>query len=329
MFALSLVCLVSSCGGNCPTVQRVYNRTPSIVCYTIESKAIAAGRLEKRPVTDVLISLPASYASSPGRHYPVVYVLHGFGDGALRTITAFRGALKGTGASVPEVIVVAVEGGNSLGGSFYANSPATGNWENLVADETVALVDSKYRTIASPSGRMLAGFSMGGAGTWNIALARPDVFSAAWVCCPGAWDQNGLRDTLESWQSIYIVAYGAAFAPDFSLHSPYGRVPRFDGTAGDAEIIAAWERGFGAIDAKLAAYAKNPSRLSAIAFAYGTRDSNSWIPRGTRYIADKMLAAGLPVTIRGFDSDHAISSSMLQDSFLPFVSSTFSASGVK
>jgi len=323
MFALALVCFISSCGGKCPTVKRIYNRTPSVVGYTIESKAIAAGKLEKRPVTNVLVSLPASYASSKAQRYPVVYLLHGFGDDTLRMINTFRGALSGAGASMPEVILVAVDGANSLGGSFFANSPATGNWADLVAEESVALIDAKYRTIASPQGRMLAGFSMGGAGTWNIALARPDVFSAAWVCCPGAWDQNGLRDTLNGWQSIYRVAYGAVYAPDLSLPAPYGRAPAFDGTAADDAIIAAWERGFGGIDAKLADYAKKTGRLSAISFAYGTRDSNQWIPRGTRYISDKMLAAGLPVTIQGFESDHVISPAMLRDSFLPFVSATF------
>ncbi len=323
LLSLTLVCCISSCGGKSPKVKQVFNRTPSIVGYTIESKAIAAGKLEKRPVTNVLVSLPSSYASSPGRRFPVVYLLHGFGDDTLRMLTTFRGALSGAGASMPEVIFAAIDGSNSLGGSFYANSPATGNWEDLIAEELVSLIDAKYRTVASPEGRMLAGFSMGGAGTWNIALARPDVFSTAWACCPGAWDQNGMRDTLEGWQPIYRVAYGAAYAPDLSLPPPYGRAPAFDGTAADDAIIAAWERGFGGIDAKLADYAKKTERLSAIAFAYGTRDSYRWIPRGTLYIADKMLKAGLTVTIQSFESDHVISSAMLRESFIPFVSATF------
>jgi S-formylglutathione hydrolase FrmB len=323
LLPIALVGLISSCGGNCPKVKQVYNPTPSIVGYTIESKAIAAGKLEKRPVTNVLVSLPASYASSPGRRYPVVYLLHGFGDDMLRMLTTFRGALSSAGDSMPEVIFATIDGSNSLGGSFYANSPATGNWQDLIAEELVSLIDTKYRTVASPAGRMLAGFSMGGAGTWNIALARPDVFSAAWACCPGAWDQDGLRDTLVSWEPIYRVAYGAAYAPDLSLPPPYGRVPAFDGTATDDAIIAAWERGFGEIDEKLADYSKKSEKLSAIAFAYGIQDSYRWIPRGTCYIADKMLKAGIPVTIQGFEAGHVIRPAMLRDSFIPFVSATF------
>lgn len=75
----------------------------------------------------------------------------------------------------PEVIVVGVEGGNSLGGSFYINSPVTGQWMDWVYKEAVAIVDGRYRTIAMAEGRLLAGFSMGGFGAWNIAIQHPDA----------------------------------------------------------------------------------------------------------------------------------------------------------
>ena len=320
----TFVLSVSSCGGNVPNVVEKSKRSETLEVFVIKSKAIAAGKLEKKPVTSVFVSLPASYVSSPKRRYPVVYGLHGFGDGALSILNNLRGALNRADSSMPEAIVVSVEGGNSLGGSFFANSPATGNWEDLVTVETVALVDARYRTIASPEGRMIAGFSMGGGGAWNIAIGHPDVFSSAWVCCPGAWDQNGLHDTLSGWDTTYRTAYGAAFSPDFSLSAPYAAVPKFDGTYADSILMAKWEQGFGGIDEKLAAYGKKTAKLKAVSFVYGKRDPYGWIPRGTQYIADRMRNAGLPVEIRAFSASHAVTDEMLSESFLPLAQSVFS-----
>lgn len=320
---------VSSCGGNIPAVAEKSKRSETLDVYEIRSKAIAAGRLEKKNVTSVFVSLPASYASSPKRRYPVVYGLHGFGEGALSILNNLRDSFNRAGSAAPDVIVVSVEGGNSLGGSFFADSPATGNWQSLVTVETVALVDARYRTIAAPEGRMIAGFSMGGAGAWNIAIEHPEVFSAAWVCCPGAWDRNGLRDTLSGWDSTYRNAYGAAFSPDFSLPSPYAAVPKFDGTYGDSLVIEQWERGFGGIDEKIAAYGKMTAKLKAVSFVYGMRDPYGWIPRGTQYIAERMRLAGLPVEIRAFNAGHAVTDEMLSESFLPLVRSMFGGIGAK
>jgi hypothetical protein len=128
---------------------------------------------------------------------------------------------------------------------------------------------------------------------------------------------------------MYRTAYGAAFSPDFTLPSPYATFPKFDGTYADSLLIAKWERGFGGIDDKLAAYGKMTAKLKAISFVYGTRDGYGWIPRGTQYIAGKMRLAGLPVEIRAFNSGHAVTDEMLAESFLPLVRSVFGSAGAK
>ncbi len=320
LFAIFLACLpfsAVSCGGNLPKVLSELKHSDTYVVYKIKSPSVARGSLEKKAETEIHVTLPESYASSPDRRYPVVYGLHGFGDSALGMITPFERALKAAG--VTEVIFVAVDGTNSLGGSFYANSPASGFWEDLVAKETVALVDRNFRTVNRPEGRMLSGFSMGGFGAWNLALKHPEVFSFAWVCCPGAWDENGLRDTLATWGAVYRNSYGAAFSPDFSLPAPHARVPSFDGTYGDALVKADWETGFGGIKAKLERYAAGTARLKSVSFVYGAYDDYQWIPRGTRYIAAAMEGAGIPVSIREFKAAHRVTTDMIVESFVPFV----------
>lgn len=322
ILSIAVISLAVSCGGSNPRVLEVTKRTDTLVKYRFESKAIVQGKLETRPEATLFVSLPDSYRSSRNRRYPVVYALHGFGDGGMSMILSLRGKAA-SGADVPEVIIVGVEGGNSLGGSFFANSPATGNWEDLVTSEAISLVDRKYRTIASREGRALAGYSMGGFGSWRIALSRPDLFCGAWAACPGAWDENGLADTLSGWNTTYRNAYGAAYAPDLALPPPYARIPKLDGSPEDAAIAAEWQKGFGSADERLAAYAKQDYRLKLVSFAYGNRDGYGWIIRGTRFVADRMGKAGLPVEIREFRAGHLVTDEMLAESYVPFLRALF------
>ena len=322
ILSIAVILLAAACGSAKPRVLEETKRTDTLVKFRIESDAIAQGKLEKRPQTDIFVSLPDSYRSSHDRRYPVVYALHGFGDGAMSMILALRG--KGSsGADVPEVIIVAVEGGNSLGGSFYANSPATGNWEDLVTSEAIALVDRKFRTIASREGRALAGYSMGGFGSWRIAISRPDLFCGAWAACPGAWDENGLADTLSGWNTTYRNAYGAAYAPDLSLAPPYAKIPKLDGTGEDDAIATSWRKGFGSVDERLASYARQTFTLKLVSLAYGNRDGYGWIPRGTRFLADRMGKAGIPVEIREYNAGHLVTDAMIAESYVPFLQTVF------
>ena len=287
----------------------------------IESVAVQSGLIEEDGEVALHVRLPASYADSDDGTYPVVYCLHGFGDDPRQMADTLALALADD--SAPEAILVAVDGTNRLGGSFYANSAATGDWEDLVVDEVVAYMDSHYRTETSAARRMLAGFSMGGFAAWNIALAHPDVFGSAWACCPGAWDANGLSDTLAMWDGVYRNAYGAAFSPDTDGPYPYAGIPRQTGTPEDSAIAADWERGFGGIDEKLEAYLAGTGRLVAIRFAYASSDEYRWIPNGTRFVAGRMKDAGLPAEIGEFSGNHRMSDSMIGESFVPFVHTVF------
>ena len=68
------------------------------------------------------------------------------------------------------MIVVAVSGVNALGGSSYVDSPVSGNWGSAVVDDVVTAVDTRYRTLARPESRGIAGFSMGGYGALALAM---------------------------------------------------------------------------------------------------------------------------------------------------------------
>ena len=70
-----------------------------------------------------------------------------------------------------EMILVMPNAFTRYQGSMYANSATTGNWEDYVATELVAYVDSHYRTLPQVTSRGLAGHSMGGYGTIRIGVA--------------------------------------------------------------------------------------------------------------------------------------------------------------
>jgi S-formylglutathione hydrolase FrmB len=148
----------------------------------------------------VAIYLPPSYAST-SRKFPAIYVLTGFAadvtDYLDGTYEGFR--LDETmdllidGGSVDEMIVVVVNGRNFLGGSFYANSPVTGNWEDFVAKDVVRYVDTNYKTLPYPQSRGITGHGMGGTGALNIAMRHPDIFGAVYAISPELWDNQGMR----------------------------------------------------------------------------------------------------------------------------------------
>jgi putative tributyrin esterase len=122
-----------------------------------------------------LVDLPASYASGD-RRYPVLYALHGlFESHAFWERRGLAGALQALRdrREVPEFLVVAVDGGNS----FFVNG-RPGRYEDLVAADLIAHVESTWRVAQGRESRALFGVSMGGYAALRIGLQRPGLFRA-------------------------------------------------------------------------------------------------------------------------------------------------------
>jgi len=145
------------------------------------------GNLEgDSPDRDVTVYLPPSYSTDKSRRYPVVYLLHGYGgrvdtfNGRLATLpdSADRDIASG---SMKEMIVVLPDAYTLHKGSMYSNSITTGYWEDYIAHDLVAYIDSHYRTLAARQSRGLGGHSMGGYGALRIGMKHPEVFSALYL----------------------------------------------------------------------------------------------------------------------------------------------------
>lgn len=122
-----------------------------------------------------VVDLPASYDQGDDT-YPVIYALHGLFEGESfwrrRGLATILGELRRRG-DVPELIVVAVNGGNS----FFVNAPDAA-YEDLVTRDLLAHVERRYRVRGGRGGRALLGVSMGGYAALRIALAQPGLFRA-------------------------------------------------------------------------------------------------------------------------------------------------------
>ena len=136
-----------------------------------------------------------------------------------------------------ETIVVVPNGKNAYLGSFYTNSPVTGNWEDYIYRDVVNYIDGRYRTMARASSRGIAGHSMGGYGAFTIAMKHPDVFGATYAlspCCLGmegdigpenpVWGKAAkitsrdlftrMPQSFDDFFTVAMVAISSAFSPN-------------------------------------------------------------------------------------------------------------------
>jgi S-formylglutathione hydrolase FrmB len=127
----------------------------------------------KKEVKNVVI-VPINYSTR--RHYPVVYLLHGYSDNYAKWVKAIP-QIKAI-ATARQLILVCPDGGYS---SWYFDSPidSTCQYESYITSDLLKYVDEHYSTIPERSQRAITGLSMGGHGALYLALRHKDLFGSA------------------------------------------------------------------------------------------------------------------------------------------------------
>ncbi len=332
---------------------------PTEVFQPINTIKISAPSLKNNLVGEaaertIQVYLPPSYGI-PDKHFPVIYYLPGYGDSGMIgfNLPDSMDRLVSDG-KVNEIIIVVANGMNKLGGSFYTNSPVTGNWEDFIAQDVVGYVDGHFRTLAQAESRGITGHSMGGFGALNIAMHRPDVFGVVYSMSPGLFDENGLTESqmfeserliqsfikfeeklsalpleeaktrISSSPDQFTLSYGFAFAPNPDRHPPYFNYPftEVDGKlVRNDEIWKKWESGFGGIADEVILYKDNLLKLKGIVVDYGEYDEYNWIPKGCIYFGEQLTAAGIPVKVEAYSGSHqSVLGERIRDYMLPFFS---------
>ena len=284
----------------------------------VHGESLAGNLAGDPPARQVSIYLPPSYASSPDVRFPVLYVLHGlldsddrwFGD-VPHFIDLPRTLERSVSGGGPEMIVVMPNAHTKFGGSMFSNSPTTGDWETFVARDLVRYVDGRYRTLAEPGSRGLAGHSMGAYGALRIGMRFPDVFVAIYAqspCCIIVDERNASNDVeaVRSFSELKAAdftvrmqfAWSAAWAPNPEQPPFYLDVP-FERGELQPSVVRRWQ------DNSALLLTKNRGqqlrRLNALAIDAG--DDDPWA-LGVQQLSAELTRHGVSHTFDMYDGGH-------------------------
>lgn len=136
--------------------------------------------LENTRVTQHLLYLPENYATDTAKRFPLVLFLHGAGE-----VGDNISKLKNVG--LPKLI----EQGKKF--PFIVLSPQAPEvgWDKDELYRLLQHIKKNYRV--DPDRIYVTGMSMGGTGTWELAISHPEVFAAAAPLCGGQDTLNMFR----------------------------------------------------------------------------------------------------------------------------------------
>jgi S-formylglutathione hydrolase FrmB len=279
----------------------------------------------------VSVYLPPSYATSPDRAYPTLYILHGIMDSDQTWTRPWDTSPVGY-ATIQEVMDQGVRAGliseiiivipDSDKACHYTNSPLRGNWEDFLRNDLVTFIDTEYRTLARASSRGIAGHSMGGHGAIKLAMKYPETFSALYALNPSllAWGADVEAgnpafadiETIESFEDLgnanfyvqALVGVGHCFSPNpsapFMTDLPY--------TVTDGKVVQApvgFERWSQQMPLYMIdSYLENLQALRGIRFDTALEDEYSHIPPTTKAFSDALTARGIEHHFEMYNGDH-------------------------
>jgi S-formylglutathione hydrolase FrmB len=177
------------------------------------------------------IYLPFDYETSD-RYYPVVYLLHGYGDNDMGWMQLGEANLIAdeniaTG-NIPPMILAMPDGGTS----FYINNfDNSVRYEDFFIQEFMPYIEKSYRIRAEKRFRGIAGLSMGGFGTLNFALKYPEKFAAC-VAFSAAVSSEEYLSTVnkDKYDQVYAPVWGLGLEGEKRLTAHYHKNNAFDVT---------------------------------------------------------------------------------------------------
>lgn len=197
----------------------------------LHSRSLENNPLDSPVDRKVHVYLPPDYFEGNTERYPVIYMLHGY-DGSwtkpiiaahldklwknadIKTLATYQaideailsGTLSPFILAQPDASLHLPAKGEARDfftgeirtkGSFYVNSPYTGNYDDYIIYDVVSYIDANYRTVADRQFRSLCGGSMGGYGALSLGLNHPDTF-----CCLASLSPANMGLQALSWELI-------------------------------------------------------------------------------------------------------------------------------
>jgi predicted peptidase len=150
------------------------------------------------------VYVPRAFDAS--KRWPVILFLHGSGergeDGLRSTQIGVAAAIRAHPNRVPAIVV-------------FPQAPADSRWLDEPADAAMAALEKSIVEFHGDRSRVyLTGLSMGGYGTYHLALAHPDTFAALVVVCGGLLPHETTTAVRQS-----PLTMGAADPYTFTAHA--------------------------------------------------------------------------------------------------------------
>jgi S-formylglutathione hydrolase FrmB len=286
------------------------------------------------------VYLPPSYDDAAEKRYPLVFGLigytgtgmHFFGPGTFSEVMHDRIDRLIT-AGMPEIIFLAPDCYNALGGSQYLNG-ASGRYEDYIVDE---ILDHAKRELHCEvaNGIGVVGKSSGGFGALHLGMRHPQLFTAVvshsgdagfdhcvWPAVRDAiavldrfdgnehqkieafleYFQNSPQPSYDDGHCLMILANAAAYSPDEA--SPAGFTLPFDPMTG-RKRDEVWQRWLDADPVQRVGREASALRQLRLLFIdCGNRDQYG-IHLGTRQLHEELEAAEVPHEYEEFEGTHS------------------------
>jgi predicted peptidase len=158
-------------------------------CSALPQRGSGAGFVERSLVLGGIARRYQVFVPSPragGRHPPVILFLHGTGergsDGDKPTRVGLGPYLRAHADGFPAIVV-------------FPQAPEGNDWKGTAADIAFAALDQATAEFGGDRRRTyLTGLSMGGYGTWELALLQPRRFAALIPVCGALLPPRDERD---------------------------------------------------------------------------------------------------------------------------------------
>jgi hypothetical protein len=175
-----------------------FKETPRVKLVDIPSRLLSA--FHHRPARlRAGVVLPKSFATQPGRQYPVVYEIPGFGGNHFAAVRAAqRDASDVAGV---EMLYVVLDPNCRWGHHVFADSENNGPCGRALIEELIPHIEKAFRGLGMPAARFVTGHSSGGWSSLWLQVAYPDFFGGVWSTAP---DPVDFRD----FQRINLYAPG-------------------------------------------------------------------------------------------------------------------------
>lgn len=159
---------------------------------------------------------PPGYNKDIDKHYPVLYLQHGWGED--ETAWTNQGHanlimdnLIADGKIEPFLIVMTYGMTNEIKFGGLKDFDIT-PFQTVLVDELIPYIDEQYRTVADQKHRAMAGLSMGGMETKQITLNKPEVFSHYALLSGGIYTPEDIQDH-ENLKLVFLSC-GTKESPD-------------------------------------------------------------------------------------------------------------------